>query len=344
MTRFLPVIAAAAASLVLATGTQAQSLQIVGLADASFGRLQPSGEAAVWKLNSGSMSRSFIGLRGTEEVGVGVKAKFAIEHYLRLDHGSFDGSAFWAKNAYVGLQGAFGSTTLGRHTTPLFASTAAFNAFGDSFGFSPSVRQLFTPSLLPFFGDIGWDNSAAYTSNNTEGDGPCFTLLMNLGEGAAGARGRNIGSNLVYFSGPLGLTLAWQQVRNGSGLSSIDPVPNPPAGFSRQDTLQLGASYDLSVLKLFGQATQVYTHADANSKTTLLGLGLAVPLGAGKLLVQLGNARATTDAADTKDNTVSLGYDHALSKLTDVYAVFVNHKVSNLTSGNSLAAGVRVRF
>src|SRR6185436_14110861 len=109
--------------------------------------------------------------------------------------GRFNGDAFWARDAYVGLSGAFGTTTLGRNTTPLFVSTLLFNAFGDSFGFSPSIRQMFTPALLPFFGDTGWNNSLAYASN--ENNGWSFNLIGNLGEGAAGAAGKNIGANLL---------------------------------------------------------------------------------------------------------------------------------------------------
>jgi hypothetical protein len=73
---------------------------------------------------------------------------FALNSFLRADNGAagrFNGDAFWARDAYVGLSGAFGTSLLGRNTTPLFVSTLLFNAFGDSFAFSPSIRQLFTP-------------------------------------------------------------------------------------------------------------------------------------------------------------------------------------------------------
>jgi predicted porin len=39
-----------------------------------------------------------------------------------------------------------------------------------------------------------------------------------------------------------------------------------------------------------------------------------------------------------------LGYDYNLSKNTDVYGVFMNDKVTGLSSGTTLAAGVRMRF
>jgi hypothetical protein len=69
-----------------------------------------------------------------------------------------------------------------------------------------------------------------------------------------------------------------------------------------------------------------------------------MPLGPGTLLAQYGHARARVGGTEPVNDTLSVGYDHALSKLTDVYAVFMNDRVSDLHSGNSLAAGLRLRF
>ena len=336
MTRSLKLAALATASL-CASAAQAQTIQLYGLLDMSGGVFQNPGQSRIWQAESGKMSTSFIGFKGTEDLGGGLKAKFAIDHFLRLDNGSpgrFNGDAFWARNAYVALSGAFGATALGRNTTPLFVSTLLFNAFGDSFGFSPSIRQLFTPALLPFFGDTGWNNSVAYASNNF--DGVSWNLIGNLGEGAAGATGRNIGANILYFNGPLGATAAWQQVKNG--------VFGAPAGWEYQETLQLGASYDLTAVKLFGQYSQVKTRALANTKTTLYSIGASTPVGAGKLLAQYGWAKAAANGNDMNNKTLTVGYDYALSKNTDVYAVYMHETVTGLSSANTMAAGARLRF
>jgi predicted porin len=333
------MLALAAASLALfSSAAQAQNVTLYGLLDMSAGAFQSPGQSSrVWKSESGNMSTSFIGFKGTEDLGGGLKAKFAIDHFLRLDTGSagrFNGDAFWARNAYVALSGAFGATALGRNTTPLFVSTLLFNAFGDSFGFSPSIRQLFTPALLPFFGDTGWNNSIAYASNDY--NGLSWNLLGNLGEGAAGATGKNGGANLLYFNGPLGATVAFQRVQNGAF--------GTPPGWDHQDTLQFGGSYDLSVVKLFGQYSQVKTKALANTKTTLYSVGASTAIGAGKLLAQYGAAKASANGVDMSNKTLTVGYDYALSKNTDVYAVYMHETVTSLTSSNTLAAGARLRF
>ena len=344
MTRRPLSAAAAVLGLGLAGGgAHAQSsVSVYGLMDMSAGQFQSVGSAAkVWRAQSGNMSTSFLGFKGTEDLGGGLKGVFAIEHFLRLDEGAagrFNGDAFWARSAYVGLQGEFGTSKLGRNTTPLFVSTLIFNAFGDSFGFSPSIRQLFTPAtgvgMLPFFGDTGWNNSLAYNSPNF--GGLSVNLVGNLGEAAAGATGKNIGGNVLYFGGPIAATAAYQQVKNGAF--------GAPAGWKSQDTFQFGVSYDLTVAKLFGQYTLAKTKATVATKTKIYGLGVAVPVGAGKILAQYGNATADLPVTDVTNKTVTVGYDYNLSKNTDVYAVFLSDKATAVKTGNTVAAGVRLKF
>jgi predicted porin len=51
-----------------------------------------------------------------------------------------------------------------------------------------------------------------------------------------------------------------------------------------------------------------------------------------------------TAAADQKRQTLTLGYDHDLSKRTDLYAAVVSDKVTALTRGTGFAVGIRHRF
>lgn len=346
MSRF-PMLrtALAATCLAAASAATAQELQLHGLLDVSAGRFQDAGAPADRRVDSGSMSTSFIGVRGSDDLGGGLKARFAFEHYFRPDTGRagrFDGDAFWARDAYVGLSGAFGTTVIGRNTTPLFMSTLQFNAFGDSYAFSPSVQQLFTPALLPFFGDNAWNNSIAYASGDEDGNGFSQHVIAALGEGATGSRGTNYGVSLAYEKGPLSTALTWQRVRHGEGVSP--PSPELPTGFARQETWQAGLAYDLTVVKLYGQYTRIHTRDLSGSRMEIWGLGAALPVGAGRVLAQYGYARARSAGIEPSHTTVSLGYDHALSRRTDAYAVYMNDRVSGLDAGNSLAAGVRLRF
>jgi predicted porin len=343
--RFLLRPAATAGVLAAAGAACAQNVQVYGLMDLSAGRYQASGGERMWRSDSGAMTTSFIGVKGSDDLGGGIRAKFAIEHYLRADTGEAgrsDADPFWSRNAYVGLSGAFGATVLGRNMTPLYVSTLLFNAFGDSYAFSPSIRLLFTPRLMPFFGDTAWDNSVLYVSPDT--DGFHYTLQANLGENSPGAAGKNVGINLAYEKGPWAASAVWQRVKNGEGISPASPATIAPPGFGRQDTWQLGVSYDFSVVKLYGQVMHVRTQADDDTSTRVLSFGASVPVGAGRVLAQYGTSRADIAGTEPRHWIFSLGYDYYLSKRTDVYAVVMSERVTGTSTGNTVAGGMRLRF
>ncbi len=346
MTRTLKAVALAAASLCLSAPALAQSsVSLYGLVDMSAGQFQDAGATKVKKVQSGNMATSFLGFKGSEELSSTLKAKFAIETFLRADTGEagrFGGDVYWARAAWVGLAGDFGSTTLGRTTNQFFVSTLIFNALGDSFGYSPSIRQVLTPSvvhpqMLAFLGDTGWSNSILYSSPSA--GGLSFNLQAALGEGTQ--PGRNVGANVLYFGGPFAATVAYQQVKQG--ISGFTPAIQS-AGFKSQDSAQVGASYDLTVVKLFGQYSLVKTKATADTKSTIYGFGLSAPIGPGKLLAQYGNAKAEFPTTEVISKTLTVGYDYNLSKSTDIYALVMNDKLTGLATGNTIAAGLKVKF
>jgi predicted porin len=348
MTHPLKAVALAAAMLCLPAAAFAQSsASIYGLIDVSAGQFQDAGAQKIKKVQSGNMATSFLGFKGTEELGGTIKANFAIETFLRADTGEagrFGGDVYWARAAWVGLQGEFGATKLGRTTNQFFVSTLIFNAFGDSFGYSPSIRQVLTPTtvhpqMLAFLGDTGWSNSILYSSPNMGGFS--FNLQGAAGEGAATAKGRNVGANALYFGGPFAATVAVQQVKQG--LSGFTPAIQS-TGFESQNSVQVGASYDLTVVKLFGQYSQVKTNATTDTKSTIYGIGASAPLGAGKLLAQYGNAKAEFPTSEVVNKTLTVGYDYFLSKNTDVYALVMNDKFTNKATGNTIALGLKVKF
>ncbi len=307
---------------------------LYGLIDLAAGRFQSAGEPHMWGLQSGQMTTSFIGIKGSDDLGGGLKARFQLESFVRADVGAsgrFSNDAFYGRDSFVGLQGDFGSTVLGRNTTPFFLSTVSFNPFGESFGFSPSVRQYYLGSVL---GDRSWNNSIAYTNPY---DSPVrISLAAGLAEGAPGAGGRNLGGSIYYVAGPFAATLALQRVRNSAlGL---------PAGFVKQDAAQIGATYDFVVLRVFGQYGGVRTSAAVGSRTELVQIGASVPLGRGALLASYGDAATTSAGSDSSRRTFALGYDYSLSKRTDLYAAYLQDRASGVSTGHTLATGMRLRF
>lgn len=345
MTRTFKPAAMAAAALCLSAPAFAQSsVSAYGLIDMSAGRFQDAGAQKLSRAQSGNMATSFLGFSGKEELSSTLKAKFAIETFLRADTGEagrFGGDTYWARAAWVGLQGDFGSTVYGRTTNQFFVSTLIFNAFGDSFGYSPAIRQVLTPStvhpqMLPFLGDTGWSNSMLYSSPSSGGFS--FNLQASLPEGTQ--PGRNLGGNVLYFGGPFAATVAVQQVKQG--LTFAPAIVT--TGFKSQDSAQVGLSYDAQVVKLFGQYSQVKTKAATDTKTQVYGVGASVPLGAGKLLAQYGHATAEYPTSEVVNKTLTVGYDYNLSKATDLYAVVMRDQLTGVNSGTTLAAGLKLKF
>jgi predicted porin len=324
--RPVAIAAAIVAALAGAPAAQAQSsATMYGLIDMSAGSFQSPGNASKKAVESGNMSTSYWGIKGAEDLGGGLSAQFVLESFMRNDTGlpgRFNSDAFFARNSWVGLAGQFGSVTLGRNTTSLFVNTLVFNAFGDSFGFSPTIRHYFTSGVSQVSGDTGWSDSVKY--NSPKFGGLSFNATVAAGEGNGG---RNLAGSAMYFDGPLGLGLAWQKVEKGA----TDPDTT---------TWQASGSYKLGDAKLFAQ------YGVISNKTTdidykLTDLGGEYALGLGKVLLQWGHISPDSGPSKT---TVSLGYDYQMSKRTDVYAVYMSEHKSGLSNGSSYAVGVRHRF
>ena len=326
------VVLAALVALAAPAAIAQSSVTMYGLVDLSVGSSKAPGGSANKNINSGNMSTSFIGFKGTEDLGGGLSATFAIESFMRNDTGAstrFDGDTFWSRNAYVGLASKAGTVTLGRNTTSLFVNTLIFNAFGDSFGFSPAIRQTFTSGgSFQVSGDTGWSDSVKYSSPNFSG--LSFTGHYAVGEsGGAAGGGRNVGVSALYFAGPIAAGFAWQDVKKGTGPFNPDTA-----------AWQLGASFNMAPAKFYAQ----YGTSDnktIDNTTTVIGLGADYVLGAGKLLVQW-NKLSPDVGPGLK--TFSFGYDYLLSKRTDLYAVYMNEKKTGMSTGNSYSLGVRHRF
>ena len=346
MTRFSLSTAAAAALLLggSASALAQSNVKLYGLIDLNVGQFQSAGGSKTWQVSNGDFSTSFLGFSGREDLGGGLAASFALESFFRPDTGrsgrvavdvSPRADVFWARAANVTLSGDFGSVKIGRQTTAMFVSTLIFNPFGDSFGFSPSIRHYYTSALV---GDSGWSNAMSYQTPNF--GGLSATLQASLGEGAAKSVGKNFGGNVLYFAGPFAATASWQKVKSDYDLrfgTTLAP------GFVDQTAYQFGASYNFGPVKAFGQFGKVDTDAAADTTAKIYQVGASVPVGAGKFLASYGNLKYTGARVGSSKIT-TLGYDHDLSKRTDVYAVYVSDKFTNLKTGNTFAVGIRHKF
>lgn len=336
------------------------NVTVSGLVDAYAGRMRYAGDPASRAVvNSSGMTTSWFGFKGSEDLGGGLTARFALTSFFKTDTGAvgrFASDTMWARDASVGLSGSFGSVLLGRGLAPNFLPSVRFNAFGDSFTYSPLILHMDVPLFNgsrwtnSVQADTGWSNEIIYSTPNI--GGLTANVHYQFGE-IAGSNGvNNIGGNLFYAAGALGLTAFYHQAEVSNPLNAtvgnVQPAGNLPlpSGLfaAKQKAWMLGASYDFTAIKVFATYGQTSHDIDLDDKTATLSASL--PVGTGRLLAGWARTRRNGLAAgaDQKRDTTSLGYVYDLSKRTDVYAVAMNDRITRQSSGNSFGLGVRHRF
>ncbi|AVO50217.1 porin [Melaminivora suipulveris] len=334
---------ALAVASVCATAAHAQSsVQLSGTSDVYVGSMKMSGDASRRTVvNSGGLTTSWFGFTGTEDLGGGLKAGFALTSFIQVDDGTqgrFKGDTFFSRDANVSLSGGFGTVRLGRWMAPNFLPSVLANPLGDSFTFSPLILHMNVPlfngtgwgATTP--SDTGWSNQIAYSTPDIGGFKA--NLQYQFGEQAGNNGKRNIGANFFYFGGPLLVT----------GFYERDQISNPGQGtyFGTTKTdWMLGAAYDFNVAKpylTYGQAKA--DNVPGHAKT--LQVGVSAPIGAGKVLASW--ARTNVSATDINRKTLTVGYDYNLSKRTDVYAMAMHDRITHQSSGTSFGVGIRHRF
>ena len=311
------------------------SVQLYGIVDAVVGSFKASGgpAAAVGLLNGGQTT-SFYGMRGTEDLGGGFKADFAIEGYFLVNNGQagrFAGDTTYSRNAYVDLSSPYGTLRFGRLVTPLFYITAKTNPMSVSFRFSPLMTQTWIAAYgRNVLGDTGWDSSVLYESPSIHG------FKFSVLETAPGTGAHNQSVTLVYDQGPLYLAGAVQRVKYGLGITSA---------INRQDTYFVGGTYDLRYVRLYASYTHNAESNDGAIDNTYQG-GVTVPFGS--LALEMAYSRTNTPVGGgTRGyyrNTAGMTFDYALSKQTDVYASYLFDKLSTEGTANSFGIGMRQRF
>jgi predicted porin len=112
-------IGAAAVSMAFAGNAVAQTnVTIYGIMDSGLEVISNAGAAhpsTLERISSGNLSGSRIGFRGTEDLGGGMMAVFVLENGLDINTGAaLQSNRLWGRQAYVGLQGSWGSLLLGR--------------------------------------------------------------------------------------------------------------------------------------------------------------------------------------------------------------------------------------
>jgi predicted porin len=290
--------AALAASLPLLAAAQS-NVTVYGIMDAAVS-LEDTGaptDSRHTVLNSGNQSSSRLGFRGTEELGDGLKAIFNVEAGVSIDTGAGD-SALFGRRSVVGLQGNFGTVTIGREYTPIAAIAGASDILGQ--GFYGSNLSAFNANRLT----RRLSNSVNFKSAAMSG----FTAsaVYGAGEKTTGPSGDLKGVALEFANGPLYL---------GGGYHVLTRVAT-----GNDKEYAFGAGYKIGDVEFKGNYL-VGDQDGANNKFEQLNAGAAMAFGQGKAYVNLQQNKMQNGA---KGNGFTVAYSYALSKRTNVYTSYAS--------------------
>lgn len=323
------------------------------------------GRPGGWDMHSASSAR--LGLRGSEELGDGLKANFLIEHRLQPDSGTTEprdgvtfsngtrsyNAGFWNAQSYVGLSGHFGELRFGRTATPTFnvglatdpwryeygpAGFAGFTRGGNFVAAAKNAINYLTPQIAGFIAH----------------------LSVGLGEGGASAtgqgapNGRNVGASLVYSEGPLWAALAYNDSKRPDGILNRTAI--------------LGLLYDFGPIKSIVNYSVGKNAIASNASTKTMLIGTHIPVGVGHVRAAVGrydpavgfnpNAVAPGATVATTPNPYAaypvtqgqrslkfaVGYVHHLSKRTSLSADVGTNKTETYTRSSGAQAGVKHMF
>jgi predicted porin len=329
-------------ALVLASAltgaAQAQSaVEVYGIVDMGVVRdsgsvIDTTGTSYGTKLSSGAQSGTRLGFKGKEDLGNGLNALFVLETGIAADAGGFNqANKAFGRQSFIGLQGDFGTLTLGRQYTSYFLT---LNQVADPFasGLAGNAQNLMLPgtrnaniidaSITGADRAIRMDNAIKYATPVFEN----FSAEIAYGFGEDRTKSdanRVITGSVGYDSKPLNVRLAYYEKNNSDDTASLKST-------------MLAANYDLEFAKIFA------AYADNDwvglTKTRNYLIGATVPFGAHKFIASYIRADGRGVYAANDADQWGIGYTYSLSKRTNLYAAYgyiSNDGAARYTVGNN---------
>lgn len=315
--------------------------------------------SAGWQLVNGISNGSRFGVRGSEDLGGGLKAIFAIETRFNVDNGDTGGGRgippnpsdkksvndavkFWNAQSWVGLDSSsWGRLTAGRQYVPLYDALATVDATG--YRYYNNESQFFNNRL---------DNAVLYQTPTFAG--LVVQAMYAFGENLAPTvntatnaypqdQGNSYGLGARWNQGNFSLGGAYMNYgvdKSGYALFSSRVEWGAGAAWRFSKTGQIGATYLTSSLGT-GVASADNNPkngvvADTSASTDFIIVSGRIGLGSGVLY---GNY-AYKDPNNYKNlkaqNLFGITYDYPLSKRTDIYlAIGQDGDVKYAGSGTS---------
>ncbi|VFR56518.1 outer membrane porin [plant metagenome] len=353
------------------------SVTLYGIVDVGVGYQQIKGggidKASRVGLIDGVQSGSRWGLRGSEDLGDGLRAIFTLESGFNSRRGtSGQGSRLFGRQATLGLASDnWGTITIGRQTN------VSSDFFGPIDPFAASYGQSHIGSSFGQTATLRYDNAVKYLTPSFGGFQVGALYSFDINEGAAtefqtNRKDRAINAGVRYVNGPLNVAASYDRINGNSALTRDS---------DRINSWLVGGTYDFEVVKLalaYGQSKDGWIGSaspglqDGNTlgltgfngnvfndglKVKSYLVGLSAPVGPGSLFgswqradpneaLAVAATPAGADAGATQ-NVYSLGYTYDLSKRTNVYAYgsyAKNYAFLDDVKSTAVGLGLRHRF
>ena len=290
-------------------------------------------------MRAGQNSGSCFGLKGTEDLGNGLKVGFVLENGFDSDTGALTTpNKIFDREAQAYLEGAFGRISMGR-VGQLASMNGSYGLLGVASPFSSGWGQTIGPKHVMAAGLTRFDNTVTYVTPDFAGFKVHAqysfqnTASTDEPEGKSGTN-RYYGIGATYNAGPLALV---------GVVDSINYKGNTVGKDKDHDddslSVTLGGSYDFEVVKVYALGQYFdnasgfsssfdkakFTPAKGGAEGWGLSLGASAPAFGGTARAQMGymdaeDVRASADGkTDFTRYMFSVGYDYNLSKRTTVY-------------------------
>jgi general bacterial porin, GBP family len=371
-------------AIILCATAHAQStVTLYGLIDAGLmytNNVAKGGtQGALWQATSGNINGSRFGLRGSEDLGGGLKAIFVLENGFNVQNGRLgqNGRGF-GRQAYVGLAStAYGAVTLGRQYDSLVDFVAPLSATAGTFGDTGFAHPFDNDNLNH---SVRMSNAVKYSSATYSGFK--FGALYAFSNNTDFAMNRAYSAGGSYNYGPINVAVGYLQINgsnsaNTSGAIDVaESTANGTGGFvlgaDRQWVFGAGVNYAFGpALVGFVFTRSVYqgttsfnsvngamsfNNYELNAKYALTP---AISFGIADTYTDGHAANSRTFGADPKFNQVNVQAIYSFSKRTDVYAeamyqhaigaqyvAFINTAGGASSTANQVVGtvGLRTRF
>jgi predicted porin len=322
----------------------------------------------LWSIDSGYQSGSRFGLRGAEPLGGGTSAVFTLEGGFGTDTGTSTQGALFGRQAWLGLQGGWGTLVAGRIPTPS-SGTGSYDVFAavDPFGAGFGVNQI--GSTFVAANALREDNVVLYVTPALGGFKASAGYSFNRSGAETAPQGSN--SNAVTLAATFGAG-PFYGVVTYDVLGYPDPgSTTASAGNPDEKLLQIGATFDLKVVKLHGAYADQKNISAVRARVAIAPpsglsaydnsawmIGATVPLGALKLIASYQGVDGDSQSYRTASGTAvfdpdysvwGIGLEYVLSRRTNLYAGYGQVSADGTLSETQIdqknfGAGVRHRF